>query len=186
MRQLVHVNCHNDPAWVQQLLQCADPMTISRLDLHHPRAVHLQCIARMQGLEMLVVVNDWVNDTLDNSTAVDFSGRASTLKLLHVRGERGLPRQLLAGLLRAHGATLRHLELQVGTVLLTEPNVGNLWPSKCNDLHVLLGGCQLVALQRLDILRPADEGSHDVKACRRQLKKLRAKLPNVILACRSC
>lgn len=179
----MHVNCDRDPAWVQQLLQCADPTALSRLDLHQPRAVHLECIPRMQALEMLVVVADHVDDAPGDATAVDFSGRASTLELLLVRGQRGLPRQLLAELLRAHGATLRYLQLQVGTPT-ADANVEFLWPSRCNDLHMLLG--QLVALQRLDILRPANEGSHDVKACRRQLNKLGAKLTNVVVACHAC
>ncbi|KAK3920298.1 Ribosome biogenesis protein ERB1 [Frankliniella fusca] len=170
--RLCQVHCLSDPAWTLGLLQCAAP-TVERLSVYNPLESHFRVVVAMPRLRRLCL---WCDDDAQYACPPGLaaqrppgSGDGDGLRWLRVRY---LPPATLQALLQVHRRTLEELMLSART-----PGPGR------DDLHKLLGRCQLRALRRLVLRR--DYG-HDDGDCAGQRAAVRAVLPGVQVLCSIC
>ncbi|KAJ1524591.1 hypothetical protein ONE63_011077 [Megalurothrips usitatus] len=179
VRRLTGLYCDTDREWSLILLQSASP-SLEELSISGVSGDHLDEVHSMPRLTRLHVCQD-EGTLLATAPQMSPVERPSTLQHLTVCGWDGFPRRTLVSLLRGCRLSLTELQLRVGTS-------GNKpWPVCCNDLAVVVGDCDLVALRSLVLLR---KGSwpyvHTAESCSQQTEEVRRVLPDCVVKCDDC
>ena len=145
----------------QSLADLPPPPQLQELRLLSATPQHLlslQCLPRLRKLS-LWIQHDKMSDLVPPAVPEDHCGLQSLTVCVH-------PRATIMALIKAHGSTLRELQLCVSTYY---DNVVHY----VRDLHLELARCGLRSLQRL-VLRRQCGGklSHGDSRCREQKKKI--------------
>lgn len=192
VRRLMPVYCDTDPSWALRLLKAAAPL-LEELDLWNAEPKHWQLLPTMKRL-LRVEVNYYFTKLagiggakfqLPALPAVDPADEPMRLLWLRVC----LPREAVVDLVQRNAATLRELQVFVGTGGKPDPVQGHRgWPWSCGaeELAAVLQQCQLKVLRRLVLRRPhkpvmtlCGDFTHHAEPCRAQMAAVRRALPSV-------
>ncbi|XP_034251903.1 uncharacterized protein LOC117651717 isoform X2 [Thrips palmi] len=192
VRRLMPVYCDRDPAWVLKLLKAAAPL-LEELDIWNASKQHWLLLPTLKRL-LRLEVNYWF-PVLSGQDGCDkpelpalppLDPADSPTRLLWLRV--CLPRDPMLDLVRRYGASLRELQIFVGTTGQPHSPLSRGWPWTCGaeDLADLLRQCNLSALRRLVLRRPhkpvmtlCGDFTHDEAQCAAQLSAVRRALPSV-------